>query len=156
MFQAIILGALYVGFGKPSGRLGALYVGYGNHYAGFNSDVIDKIAGVNGVNMDVKEGLIEFAKKSGDIGKSGEKYLSFTKAAGKMMGVTGAVKSWMDYNKNPSTGAIVKAFANTGLVFLRVNPFVRVGLGILDLTGGSDWFYNQVGNGINNMGGPRR
>jgi RHS repeat-associated protein len=126
-----------------------------NGGGGFNTDMVDKIAGGIGVNMDVKEVIIEFAKKSGDIGKSGEKYLSFTKAAGKMMGVTGAVTSWMDYNKNPSTGALVKAFANTGLVFLRVNPFVGFGLGIFDLTGGSDWFYNQVGNGIDNMGEPR-
>jgi RHS repeat-associated protein len=123
---------------------------------GFNTDIVDIVATAIGVNTDVKEGVIEFAKKSGDIGKAGEKYLSLTQAAGKMMGVTSAVLSWKDWNKNPSTGALVKAFANTGLVFLRVNPFVGVGLGILDLTGGSDWFYNQIGSSIDNIGGPRR
>ena len=56
----------------------------------------------------------------------------------------------------PTTGGLVKAFGNTGLVFLRVNPFVGVGLGILDVTGGSDWVYNKIGNGIDNMRRPRR
>ncbi len=123
---------------------------------GLNSDLVDKIAGGIGLNMDVKEGLIEFAKKSGDIGNAGNNYLKVTKALGKATGIVGAGTAWYDYYNKPTTGGLVKALSNTGLVFLRVNPFVGVGLGILDLSGGSDWFYNQVGNGIDNMGGPRR
>ena len=106
--------------------------------------------------MDAKEGLIEFAKKSGDIGKTGNNYLSITKAIGKATGIVGAGIAWNDYFNEPTTGGLVKAWTNTGLVFLRVNPFVGVGLGILDLTGGSDWFYDQVGSGIDSMGGLRR
>jgi RHS repeat-associated protein len=127
--------------------------GNGGGNGGVNTDVIDEASEAVAINMSVKEGLIELAKKSGDIGTAGERYLSFTKAAGKMMGVTSTVTSWMEYNKNPTTGSFIKAATNTGLLFLRVNPFVGVGLGILDLTGGSDWFYNQVGNGIDNLGG---
>jgi RHS repeat-associated protein len=121
-----------------------------------DTDKIDKIAGGIGVNMNVKEGMIELAKKSGDIGRAGKTYLNITKALGKATGIVGAGTAWYDYYNKPTTGGLVKALSNTGLVFIRVNPFVGVGLGILDLTGGSDWFYNQVGNGIDSMGGQGR
>ena len=129
-----------------------------NAYAmgGLNAQSIDKASVAIGVNLGVKEGLFEIAKKSGDIGKGGERYLSFTKALGKATGVVGAGIAWNDYYKNRTTGGLVKAFSNTGLVFLRVNPFVGIGLGILDLSGGSDWIYNKVGNSIDNMRTPRR
>ncbi len=117
---------------------------------------IDKIAGGIGVNMSMKEGMIELAQESGDIGRAGSTYLKITKILGTATGVVGAGTAWYDYYNKPTTGGLVKAISNTGLVFLRVNPFVGVGIGILDLTGGSDWLYNQVGNGIDSMGGQRR
>lgn len=72
------------------------------------------------------------------------------------MGVISVGTAWKDYFNNRTTGGLVKALSNTGLVILGVNPFVGVGLGVLDVTGGSDWFYNQVGNGIDFMRGSRR
>jgi RHS repeat-associated protein len=78
------------------------------------------------------------------------------KTIGKFTGIVGAEISWNDYFNNPTTGGLVKAWTNTGLVFIRVNPFVGIGLGILDLTGGGDWLYNQIGNGIDKVGGPGR
>ncbi|MGI9526868.1 MAG: hypothetical protein ACR2MS_07150 [Weeksellaceae bacterium] len=38
--------------------------------------------------------------------------------------------------------------SSTGLLFIRVNPIVGIGLGILDVTGGADYFYDQIGNVI--------
>ena len=35
-------------------------------------------------------------------------------------------------------------------MLVRVNPIVGVGLAILDLTGASDYIYNQIGNAIDN------
>ena len=118
---------------------------------GFNTDIVDNIVGAIGVNMGLKEGLIELAQKTANVGKSGEKYLSLTKAIGKVSGITGTGIAWYDYFNKPTTGGLVKAFSNTGLMIVRINPLIGVGIGIMDLTGGSDWIYNRVGNGIDNM-----
>lgn len=117
----------------------------------YNTDIIDKTVGGIGVNMSMKEGIIELAKGTGDIGISGNIYLSITKTIGKATGVVGAGIAWYDFYQKPTTGGLVKALSNTGLVFIRINPFVGFLLGISDLTGGSDWFYNQVGNAIDKI-----
>lgn len=58
--------------------------------------------------MDAKEGLIEFAKKSCDIGKTGECYLSITKALGKATGIVGAGIAWNDYFNKPGRAKKMK------------------------------------------------
>jgi RHS repeat-associated protein len=126
---------------------------YKTSYRGseFDSKRAERIASGIGVNMGIKEGLIQLAKESGDIGTAGAKYLSYAQIIGKATGVVGAGTAWYDYYNKPTTGGLVKAFTGTGLVFVRVNPFIGVGIGILDLTGGSDWFYNQVGTSIDDI-----
>jgi hypothetical protein len=32
------------------------------------------------------------------------------------------------------------------LAAARINPFVNLGIGIIDLSGGTDWMYNQAGD----------
>lgn len=98
--------------------------------------------------MNLKEGLIDLAKKiaNGNIGKSGENFLKSTKILGKATGWTGAYIAWIDYQNNPTTANRIKLGASIGLAALRINPFLSIGIGILDISGGTDWLYNQAGN----------
>ena len=115
-----------------------------------NYEMIDNISDAIGINMDTKQALIDLAERGGNIGIAGEKYLEITKNIGRATGILGAGLAWKDYFENRTTGGLIKALGTSGLAFARVNPFVGVGLGILDITGGSDWIYNKVGSSIDN------
>lgn len=69
---------------------------------------------------------------------------------GRAVGVTGAAIAVYDAFENPTTANIIKASANVGLLFVRMNPVTGVILGISDLSGFSDFIYNGVGNIIDN------
>lgn len=115
-----------------------------------NSDKISELSDAFGTGMDLKEGMIAYAQKSGDLGKSGEKYLKFTKRAGKFFGYTSAIAAWNQFNDNRSTGNLIKALSNTGLSIARVNPILGVTIGFMDVLGLSDQLYNKLGNAIDN------
>lgn len=130
---------------------------HGTGDGGIDTDKIDKIATSVGLNLGVKEGLIEFTKKSGDIGRTGNNYLKATKFLDKITGGVSAYTAWVDYQNNPNTANKIKLATNIGLVALRINPFVSLGIGILDLSGGTDWMYNQAGDYWDkNWGGQER
>lgn len=80
-----------------------------------------------------------------------------TKFLGKITGGVSAYTAWVDYQNNPNTANKIKLATNIGLVALRINPFVSLGIGILDLSGGTDWMYNQAGDYWDkNWGGQER
>ncbi len=117
-------------------------------YQRLQNSKIDDIATGLGINMNLKEGLTDLAKKiaNGNIGKSGENFLKSTKILGKATGWTGVYIAWIDYQNNPTTANRIKLGASIGLAALRINPFLSIGIGILDISGGTDWLYNQAGN----------
>lgn len=110
--------------------------------------LIDNLATGVGINMSVKEASVGLAKKSGDIGKAGERFLSITKFIGKATGITGAFIAVYEYRDDPTTAGLIKVGTTIGLVFVRVNPFVAIGLGIADVSGASDWLYQKIGDSI--------
>lgn len=73
------------------------------------------------------------------------------KAVGKFIGVGSMVISWADYANNPTTGNMIQAIANTGLVFVRINPAIGIIIGISDVTGASDYIYDQIGDYLDNL-----
>ncbi|MNL40856.1 hypothetical protein D3C87_1632340 [compost metagenome] len=83
-----------------------------------------------------------------------------TPIAGKMMkaseilgtaaGVVSAVSSVAEAYNNPTTGNLIKAGVNTALVFARINPFVSLAIGVMDVTGVSDKIYQGLGSTIDN------
>ncbi len=104
----------------------------------------------SGIGRNAKSGLIDIAAKS-DPSINNLKYVKGLNAVGKFTGATSAVFAWTDYANNPTTGNLIQTVSSTGLVFVRVNPFVGLGLGILDVTGASDYLYDQLGNTIDNF-----
>ena len=112
------------------------------------SQNLDNAANGLGINVATKESLFNYAKKAGELGKGAEKYLKYTKILGRVTGIYGAGSSIYDAYRNPTTGNILKATFNTGMLFLRVNPIVGLGIGILDATGVTNQFFNGVGNFI--------
>lgn len=84
------------------------------------------------------------------LGKGGAKYLNTFKVLGKATGIASAGLAINDAIQNPTTGNIIQAFATTGLAFVRINPVVGIGLGIMDATGASDYLFDQVGSAIDN------
>ncbi len=67
------------------------------------------------------------------------------KAVGKFTGVASMGISWADYANNRTTGNLIQAIANTGLVGVRVNPITGIIIGVADVTGASDYVYDQIG-----------
>ncbi len=84
------------------------------------------------------------------LGKGGATYLNTFKIIGRATGIASAGLAINDAIQNPTTGNIIQAFATTGLALVRINPLVGIGLGIMDVTGASDYLYDQLGNAIDN------
>ena len=84
------------------------------------------------------------------LGKGGASYLNTFKIIGRATGIASAGLAINDAIQNPTTGNIIQAFATTGLALVRINPLVGIGLGIMDVTGTSDYLYDQLGNSIDN------
>ena len=101
-----------------------------------------------GVGNSAKTGLIEFAGKTGELNKGTQNYLKTFKVAGRALGIVGTGVAVYDAIQDPSTANLIKAGANVGLLIVRMNPAVAVGLAVLDLTGASDYIYNGIGNYI--------
>ena len=59
--------------------------------------------------------------------------------------------SWTDHANNRITGNLIQAIANTGLVGVRVNPITGIIIGVADVTGASDYVYDQIGGLIDNF-----
>lgn len=102
-----------------------------------------------GINAGTKEVLFGYAGKTGELSSTTSKYLRYTKILGKVTGVYSAGSSVYDAYRNPTAGNILKATFNTGMLFVRVNPLVGLGIGILDATGVSNQVFNGIGNYIN-------
>jgi hypothetical protein len=109
---------------------------------------LDNAANGLGINAATKESLFRYAKKAGELGEGAEKYLKYTKVLGRVVGGYGAVSSINDAIRNPTTGNILKATFNTGMLFMRVNPLVGLSIGILDATGVTNQAFNGIGNFI--------
>jgi hypothetical protein len=79
------------------------------------------------------------------LGKFGTGYLNAFKILGTVTGVSSAGISVINALENPTSGNLLKATVSTTLVFVRVNPFIGIGIGIMDVTGASDVVYEKVG-----------
>jgi hypothetical protein len=79
------------------------------------------------------------------LGKFGTGYLNAFKILGTVAGVSSASISIINAIENPTTGNLLKATISSTLVFVRVNPLIGIGIGILDVTGASDVVYEKVG-----------
>jgi hypothetical protein len=64
------------------------------------------------------------------------------------LGISSAALSWNDYRVENSTGNLLKAITNTILIVPRINPFVGVGLGVLELTGVTDKAFDLFGDEV--------
>lgn len=82
------------------------------------------------------------------LGKGGAKYLSVVKGLGTALGVVGAVDAGIDFYNNPTPGNFLKLSVNTALLVGKVNPIVAVGVGLLDVTGATDYMYESVDNAL--------
>ncbi len=102
-----------------------------------------------GVNLSLNEGALNYtARNLGGLDKIGLDVLNGTKLLGTISGITGIGISIGQLAKNPtSIGAWTRLGVNVGLTVGKdVDPFVLVGVGVLDLTGTSDKIYNSMGN----------
>ena len=63
---------------------------------------------------------------------------------GKAIGGGSAVISLFKFIEKPGVGTAGKLILDTGLLFVRVNPYVAIGIGILDATGGTDAIVNWI------------
>jgi hypothetical protein len=88
---------------------------------------------------------------SGNYSQTVKHSMRAIKAVGKFTGVASMGISWADYANNPTTGNLIQAIANTGLVFVRVNPITGIIIGFADVTGASDYVYDQIGDFINHF-----
>jgi RHS repeat-associated protein len=77
------------------------------------------------------------------------KLLRATELIGKATGIVGALSAISKAIDNPTTGNLVNAVFNTGMVFVRTNPAVGLIMGVLDATGVSDKVYEGMGRKIN-------
>lgn len=80
------------------------------------------------------------------LGKDGSKYFNIVKGLGTALGVVGAVDAGIDFYNNPTPGTFLKLSVNTALLVGKVNPIVAVGVGLLDVTGATDYVYESVDN----------
>ena len=118
-----------------------------------DSDWIQKIdvaIGAFSIGENAKTGLIEYAAKT-NPSLNNLKYIKGVKLLGKFTGLTSAGFAWYDYINNPTTGNLIQAISNSGLVFLRINPLIGIGVGILDVTGASDYIYDLIGEEIDKI-----
>ena len=104
-------------------------------------DVIGNIAVGLGINMGVKEVLFNQAKKFGNLSKGAGNYLKFTKRIGFIGGGYDLYKNVNIWYKNPSIYNTTK-LGLSALSF--TNPWVGLGLGIMDATGATDWILTTV------------
>ncbi len=109
-------------------------------------DKVDEVSTGLGVYADTKESLLKLAQKTGELGKAGEFLQKSTKWLGRASGITQLGVAGLELHQSgyKSYGAWVK-FGVTALT-LRANPYVAIGIGVLDAAGGTKWFYNQVDN----------
>mgnify|MGYP006284799813 CR=1 FL=1 len=88
---------------------------------------------------------------SGNYSQTVKHSMRAIKAVGKFTAVASMGISWVDYANNPTTGNLIQAIANTGLVFVRVNPLTGIIIGVADVTGASDYVYDQIGGFIDDF-----
>ena len=77
-----------------------------------------------------------------------EKLLKYSEYFGKALGGIGAITAWIEYSQDQTNANLIKAVSSTAIVFLRINPIINIGIGILDISGVSDKVYNAAGNYI--------
>lgn len=87
---------------------------------------------------------MELAEKTGDLGKAGEYTLKATKWLGRLSGATQAGVAGVElYDSGfKSPGAWTKF--GVSLLSLKVNPYVGIGMGLVDAAGGTKWLYNKI------------
>ena len=103
---------------------------------------IATIATILGIHSDAKTGIVESLNLGG---KTLGKVLKYT---GRALGITGATIDIYKAFQNPSVGSVLKAALSTGLVFVNINPWVGVGIGILEVSGVTDAAAQYIDNSL--------
>ncbi|WKS95304.1 hypothetical protein [Riemerella columbina] len=100
---------------------------------------VDNVVAGLGINTSIKEGLLESVK----LNKSAAKYLKLTKRLGVIGAGYDIFQNGRSFVNNPS----LYNTAKLGISIISVtNPWIGLGLGILDVTGGTDWILtNTIG-----------
>jgi RHS repeat-associated protein len=136
----------------------AASVGSGNHWLGkvlnYSGKANDGLASTIGIREVFEWEYKRQAKLnralSGNYSQTVTHSMRAIKAVGKFTGVASMGIAWADYANNNTTGNFIQALANTGLVFARVNPITGIIIGVADVTGASDYVYDQIGGLIDN------
>lgn len=118
-----------------------------NSQASIDTKAIGDTADAIGVGMGTQEVIMKMADQA-ELSPAANKLLKGTEALGKAAGIASAVTATIDAYNNPTTGNIIKASVNTGMLFVRANPMVGLTLGIMDVTGVSDKIYQGLGSSI--------
>ena len=87
----------------------------------------------------IKEGLLDYAKEVGkfDFNKGAEKYLGLTKRIGFWSGIYSIGENGYNLIQKPNLYNGTKFFIS-GVSM--INPWIGLGIGIMDASGGTEWF----------------
>lgn len=99
--------------------------------------------GASGIEVTTKH-----VEKTADIGKQGKVIKGYTKTVGRASSTYSAVSSIADAFENPSLKSAAKAAVHSTVFALqwasKLNPVAGIIIGILDISGGTDWILNKL------------
>ena len=101
-----------------------------------------------GIGNEAKTGLIKQAGKVGGLSPGTQTYLKVFNGLGTAIGAVNAYNSVNKAFDNPTPGNILNATISTGVLFIRINPAVAIGLGVMDVTGLSDYIYGNIDHAL--------
>jgi len=96
-----------------------------------------------GISVEAKNALIEWAIKGGKAADV-EKYLAYSKMAGKFLGVTTVLIDYANLRENPTTANKIRFGVDIALLF--AGPEASAISGVLDISGASNSIYNYLGS----------
>ena len=113
-----------------------------------STDIFNTAVGGLGFSTSIKNELIGFAYKSGELSAGAMKYLKYSQRLGYGMTATNVVLSHIEYDKTDKQWGDkaklgVSYTATTLSLFGKTVP-IGIGIGIIDFSGGFDGFYNHL------------
>jgi hypothetical protein len=114
-----------------------------------DTEKVTQVADGLGMGMTAKGAVMSLADVN-ELTPMAGKMMKASEILGSAAGVVSAVSSVAEAYNKPTTGNLIKAGVNTALVFARINPFVSLAIGVMDVTGVSDKIYQGLGSTIDN------
>jgi len=113
-----------------------------------SSDIFNTTIGALGFSTGIKNELVGFASKSGELSSGAMKYLKYSQGLGHGMTATNVIMSHIVYDKsNKQWGDKAKlgvSYTATTLTLFGKTAPIGIGIGIVDFSGGFDGFYNHL------------